>query len=69
MRDGKGLVRGTKLARFKVLPLTRNPKVSMKGDIPVFIAFGDPDTAVVLSAFKQINRRLRDIIEPFAEFL
>ncbi|MBA3808994.1 MAG: hypothetical protein H0X28_11495 [Solirubrobacterales bacterium] len=66
--DRSLLVDGAKLARFRVVPLTRNPKVSVKGDIPIHIAFGEPD-ALLLGAFKGINKALRGIIEPFAEFL
>lgn len=40
----------------------------MQGDIPLHIAFGEPD-AFLLGVFKGINTALRRVIEPFAEFL
>jgi hypothetical protein len=70
MRDGKGMVRGTKLARFRVTPLTRNPKVGVEGNIPVFIAFGDRrDGVVLISDFKRINTGLRQFLGSFEQFL
>jgi hypothetical protein len=62
-RSRRSLVSDAKLARFRVKPLTRNPKVSVKGDLPVHIAFGG-DPRVLLDSFKTINRLLRDLIEP-----
>ena len=70
MRNGKGMVCGTKIARFRVEPLTRNPKVGMEGDIPVLIAFGDRAHGVVLIGdFKSINESVRNLIGFFQKFL
>jgi hypothetical protein len=67
-RDRTLLVDGAKIARFRVFPLTRNPKVSVNGDMPLHIAFGQPD-AFLLGVFKGINNALRGVTEQFAEFL
>jgi hypothetical protein len=70
VRHGRGLVPGTKLARFRVEPLTRENKVGVKGDIPTFIAFGNRQTGFIFAQdFKRLNAQLRKIIEPFEEFL
>jgi hypothetical protein len=70
MRNGKGMVRSTKIARFKVTPLTRNPKVEVQGDVPVLIAFGDRNHGVVLIGdFKSVNKSVRDLIGLFQKHL
>jgi hypothetical protein len=69
MREGKALVRGTKLARFRVIPLTRQNKVGLKGNIPSFIAFGDRKTGHILAQdFKKINAAIRQYLAAFEEF-
>jgi hypothetical protein len=70
MRDGKALVRGTRLARWRAMPLTRENKVRVKGEFPSFIAFGNRDSEYIfVQDFKRINEGVRKIVEPFAEFL
>jgi hypothetical protein len=70
MREGKALVRGTKLARWRTVPLTRQNHVSVKGDIPSFIAFGDRKTGHILAQdFKKINAAIRQYLGAFEEFL
>jgi hypothetical protein len=70
LRHGKGLVPGTKLARFRVDPLARNNKVGVKGDIPTFIAFGNRETGFIFAQdFKRINASLRKVLGLFQEFL
>jgi hypothetical protein len=70
LRYGKALVRGTQLARWRALPLTRQNYVSVKGDIPSFIAFGDRKVGHIFAQdFKKINAVLRECIRPFEQFL
>jgi hypothetical protein len=70
LRGGQRVKPGTKIARLRVNRHRRRPNVRMESGLPVFIAFGDPKTRMVPpEVFQKINRRLRDIIEPFAEFL
>jgi hypothetical protein len=70
MRQGKALVRGTKLARWRTIPLTRENHVSVQGNIPSFLAFGDRKIGHILAQdFKKINDALRDYLAAFEEFL
>jgi hypothetical protein len=70
LRPGQRVVAGTKLARFRLSRHGRYPQVRVEGGVPVFVAFGSRKTRMLLlDAFQEINRRLRGIIEPFAEFL
>lgn len=69
MHDGRRLVHGTKVARFRVHPLTRNPKVYVEGDFPVFIAFGDSKAQLLIGTFKKINTDLRKLLRLFEKFL
>jgi hypothetical protein len=67
---GRELVEDTKLARFRVTPLTRYPQVDVEGDLPTLIAFGDrPSRLVRVVDFHEINTNLRKLIGPFEEFL
>lgn len=70
LREGQGVVAGTKIARFRLSKHGRYPKVQMDGRLPIFVAFGsDAARMIVVGDFRQINTQLRSIIEPFAEFL
>lgn len=70
LEHGRRLVPGTKLARFRTRPLTRNPNVYVEGDIPAYIAFGHRRTRLIrLEDFKTINDTLYKVIGIFEEFL
>jgi hypothetical protein len=70
LRHGQRVVAETKLARFRVAPLTRNNKVRVEGELPKFIAFGNRETGFVFAQdFMTINRKLRELLADFAKFL
>lgn len=67
---GKSLVHGTKLARFRVTPLTRYPQVRVEGKLPTLVAVGErPAGLLLLADFYGINAHLRQVIGPFKKFL
>jgi len=69
LRTGQRVVPGTKIARLRLDRHRRYPQVRVERGIPVFVAFGTGKRRLLVNAFDEINRRLRGIIEPFAEFL
>jgi hypothetical protein len=64
---GSSLKADTKLARFRTSRYGRKPQVGMEGQLPAYIAFGNPP--VRLQAIREINRNLTELLRLFGEFL
>lgn len=70
LERGRRLVANAQLARFRTNPLSRNPKVYVKGNIPAFVAFGHRKTGIVrLRNFQEINVNVAKVVSLFEEFL
>jgi hypothetical protein len=70
LRHGQRVIAGTKLARFRALPLMRKNKVGVEGELPKFIAFGSREIGFVYAQnFKTINTELRKLLGLFEQFL
>jgi hypothetical protein len=70
LRFGEGVAEGTQLARFRVAPLIRKPRVRVEGDLPTFIAFGERPSALIrFQDFHEINQNLRKVVSLFEQFV
>jgi hypothetical protein len=70
LSDGEPIVPGTHLARFRVDRYGRRSEVRMRTGVPVFIAFGDPESGqVYMGEFLAINTYVRQLIGHFEKFL
>jgi len=69
LRQNQRIVIGqTRLARLKIQPLSRQPKVKVKGEIPTLIAFGDRTGYYALPELAGISADVRNILRLFEKF-
>jgi hypothetical protein len=70
VRRGQRLVPGTKVARLRIKPTARQPKVNVQGDLPLDIAFGNPRSVLLhLKGLYDLNRKIGETISAFEQFL
>jgi hypothetical protein len=70
IRSGQALLEGTKIARLRIKPTARQPKVDVQGDLLIDLAFGDRrDLFVALEALYALNKRVRQYIAALERFL
>jgi len=70
LENGRRLVTGAKLARFRCNPISRQPRVAIRGDLPAFIAFGHRKTGILrLDDFHKINESVAKLVSAFEGFL
>jgi hypothetical protein len=58
----------TNIARLKIEPLSRQPKVHVEGDLPALIAFGDRDALLTLPALHSLSTTVRDVLRLSQQF-
>jgi hypothetical protein len=63
--EGRRLVAGTKLARLRAEPLTRNNQVEVHGNIPSRITLG----GIEPSTLRRVNDEVRVLVSAFEKFL
>jgi hypothetical protein len=66
VRRGQRLRSGTKIARLRIKPTARQPKVDVQGDLPLDIAFGEPRSVLLhLKALYDLNKKIGQTIALF----
>jgi hypothetical protein len=69
LRRGQRLGSDTKIARLRIKPTARQPKVDVQGDLPLDIAFGDPRSVLLhLKALYDLNQKIGQTIALFEQF-
>lgn len=70
LSEHRSIVLGkTKIARLKIEPLSRQPKVCVDGGLPALIAFGERDALLTLPALYSLSTTVRQIVSLFERFL
>jgi hypothetical protein len=70
LTNRSNLVKGrTNIARLRIAPLSRRPKVKVDGDLPTRVAFGvHGEAPLLLNDLRRMNSDIRDLLRGFVSY-